>query len=305
MNYNRRSFIKSSSFLIGALLYPRKNILGAINFYNFEGIKKIGPNIGVYTEKGGTIGWYVSDDAVVVVDSQFPDSAQNFVLELKKKTNRKIDILFNTHHHGDHTSGNYYLKDFVEEIVAQENCVKLQKKFYGQGEQKDNQVYAGKTFKDDWQLDLGKEKIKAYYFGSAHTSGDAVLHFQNANVVHMGDLVFNNTYPYMDRPAGCTASGSIMVLEKVASVFDKDTKFICGHADIDENVTFSINELRKMRDYFTALLEFVNKEIKAGKSLTEILKAASVPGFTNLTERWEGAKDMNLKAAYEELSSQK
>ncbi|MCW9066496.1 MAG: hypothetical protein OQJ78_09385, partial [Ignavibacteriaceae bacterium] len=148
-----------------------------------------------------------------------------------------------------------------------------------------------------------KERIKASYFGSAHTSGDAVLHFQNANVVHMGDLVFNNTYPYMDRPAGCTASGSIKVLEKAASVFDKDTKFICGHADTDENVSFSIDEVRKMRDYFSVLLEFVGKEMKAGKELSEILKASGVPGFENLTERWEGAKDMNLKAAYEELNS--
>jgi glyoxylase-like metal-dependent hydrolase (beta-lactamase superfamily II) len=288
---------------MGALLYPGKNIFGAINFFNPEGIKKIGSNIGIYTEKGGTIGWYVSDDAVVVVDSQFPDSAQNFIGELKKKTKRKIDILFNTHHHGDHTSGNYYLNDFVNEIVAQENCVKLQEKFYGKGEQKEKQVYAGTTFKDEWELDLGNERIKASYFGKAHTSGDAILHFQNANVVHIGDLVFNHTYPYMDRPAGCTASGSIKVLEKAASIFDKDTKFICGHADIDENVTFSIDELRDMRDYFSALLEFVGKEMKSGKTLTEIQKAAGVPGFENLTERWEGAKDMNLKAAYEELSS--
>ena len=303
MKTNRRSFIKSSSLLMGALLYPAKNIFGTINFFNPEGIKEIGPNIGIYTERGGTIGWYVSDHAVVVVDSQFPDSAQNFVGELKKKTKRKIDILFNTHHHGDHTSGNFYLKDFVNEIVAQENCVKLQEKFYGKGERKEKQVYAGTTFKDEWELDLGNEIIKASYFGNAHTSGDAVLHFQNANVVHMGDLVFNHAYPYMDRPAGCTASGSIKVLEKAASVFDNDTKFICGHADTDENVTFSIDGLREMRDYFSALLEFVGKEMQSGKTLTEIQKAAGVPRFENLTERWEGAKDMNLKAAYEELNS--
>jgi len=63
MKTNRRSFIKSSSFLIGALLYPGKNIFGAINFFSLEGIKEIRPNIGIFTEKGGTIGWYVSGDA--------------------------------------------------------------------------------------------------------------------------------------------------------------------------------------------------------------------------------------------------
>jgi glyoxylase-like metal-dependent hydrolase (beta-lactamase superfamily II) len=303
MKTNRRSFIKSSSFLLGAVLYPGKNILSSINYLGLTGIKEIRNNIGIYTEKGGTIGWYVSEDTVIVIDSQFPDSAEHFVEELKTKTERKIDILFNTHHHGDHTSGNYYMKEFVEEIVAQENCPKLQKKFYGNGERKDKQVYADVTFKDEWELDLGKEKVKANYFGSAHTEGDALLHFQNANVVHMGDLVFNKVYPYMDRPAGCTAAGSIQVLEKATSLFDKDTKFISGHANTDENVTFSINGLKVMRDYFSALLEFVGKEIKSGKSLEEIQKASGVPGFENLTEKWDGAKNMNLKAAYEELSS--
>ncbi len=303
MKTNRRSFIRSSSLLLGAVLYPGKNIFGAINLFSTEGIKEIRPNIGIFTEKGGTIAWYVSDDAVVVIDSQFPDSAQHFLAELKKKTKRKIDILFNTHHHADHTSGNYYLKDFVKKIVAQKNSVRLQKKFYGKGEQKEKQVYADTTFKDEWELDLGKEKIKASYFGSAHTSGDAVLHFQNANVVHLGDLVFNHIYPYTDLPAGFTAAGSIKVLEKVISVFDKDTKFIYGHADSDENVTGSVDDLKTMRNYFTALLEFVGKEMKSGKTLNEIQKAASVPGFENLIEGWKGAKDMNLKAAYEEINN--
>ncbi len=56
MKSNRRSFIKSSSLLIGGLLYPRRNIFGAINFFSPEGIKEIRPNIGIFTEKGGTIG---------------------------------------------------------------------------------------------------------------------------------------------------------------------------------------------------------------------------------------------------------
>ncbi len=303
MIINRRSFFKSSSFLLGAILYPGKSILGTISHFSLSGIKEIRPNIGIYTEKGGTIGWYVSDDAVVVVDAQFPDTAKHFVTELKTKTDRRIDILFNTHHHSDHTSGNYYIKDFANNIVAQENSIRLQKKFYGKGEQKEKQVYANTTFNDVWELDLGKERIKASYFGSAHTSGDAVLHFQNVNIVHLGDLVFNHAYPYTDRPAGFTAAGSIKVLEKSISVFDKDTKFIYGHASTDEFVTGSIEDLRTMRDYFSSLLEFVAKEIKAGKSLTAIQKVESVPGFENLKERWNGAKNMNLKAAFEELNS--
>ncbi len=303
MRTDRRKFVKQSSFLLAAVLYPGKTIYSMFNPFAHSGLKDISQNFGVYTEKGGTIGWYITEDVFVVIDSQFPDTAKHFIDEIKNKTNRKIDILFNTHHHGDHTAGNYYLKQFAGKIVAQENCVTLQKKFYGEGENKDKQVYAGTTFKDEWETDLGTEKLKAYHFGPAHTLGDAVYHFQNANVVHMGDVVFNRAYPYMDRPAGATAEGSIKYLESCIDHFDKDTKFIYGHAANDDLITGNIDDLKLMRDYFSALLEFVSNEIKSGKSLEEIQKNESVPGFENLTERWKGAKNMNLKAAYEELNN--
>lgn len=303
MIISRRNFLKTSSLLIGAVLYPGKILLSHEDFLSLPGIREIRPNIGVFTLKGGTIGWYISEDALVVVDSQFPDSAKSFMNELKDKTDRKIDILFNTHHHQDHTSGNFYLKDFASQIVAQENCPKLQKHFYGTGEKVKEQVYANITFDKELELSIGDEELKAYHFGSAHTSGDAFIHFQNSNVVHMGDLVFNKVYPYMDRPGGCFIEGLIRVLGKAISIFDANTKFIYGHAASDEFVTGSIEDLMTMQDYFTALLEFVQKNINEGKTLSEIKNAAHVPGFENLTERWNGAKDMNLEAAYEELNS--
>lgn len=302
MTLSRRNFIKSSSILLGAILYPGKKLLSFKNILSVSGIEEIRPNIGVFTSQGGTIGWYITDDAVVVIDSQFADSAKNFMNEIKPKLNRKIDVLFNTHHHSDHTSGNFYLKDFANQIVAQENCPKLQKQFYGSGEFKDEQVYANITFSDEWEIDLGNEKLNAYYFGSAHTAGDAFIHFQNVNVVHLGDLVFNKIYPYMDRPAGCSIEGLIKVLGKVVNMFDSDTKFIYGHANSDEFVTGSIEDLKVMQNYFSALTEFVQKEINNGKSLAEIKNATHIPGFKNLIEKWNGAKDMSLTAAYEELT---
>jgi cyclase len=302
MIIKRRNFLQSSVYLLGVILYPSNKIINTLRSLTTEGIREIRPNVGIFTKRGGTIGWYISDDALVVVDSQFPDSAPVFIYELKQKTDRRIDVLVNTHHHGDHTSGNYYLKDFADKIVAQENCVKLQQKFYGKGEKSNKQVYADTTFKKEWELDLGNEKVKAYHFGSAHTGGDVFIHFQEANVVHMGDLVFNRRYPYMDRPAGCTVTGLIDYLEKVIQMFGSDTVFIFGHAVSDEYVTGNIDDVVTMKDYFSALRDFMMKEIKDGKSLEEIEKAEHVPGFENLPERYDGEKNKNLKAAYDEFS---
>jgi glyoxylase-like metal-dependent hydrolase (beta-lactamase superfamily II) len=302
MIIKRRDFLHSSVYLLGAILYPGKNIFSTLRSLPPEGIKEIRSNIGIFTKRGGTIGWYISDDALVVVDSQFPETAGQFISELKQKTDRKIDILFNTHHHGDHTSGNYYLKEFADKVIAQENCVKLQQKFYGKDEKSNKQVYADTTFKEEWELDLVNEKIKVYHFGSAHTGGDAFFHFQEANVVHLGDLVFNRRYPYMDRPAGCTVTGSIDYLEKVIQMYGKDTVFIFGHAISDDLVTGTVADVGIMKDYFSTLRDFLSKEINAGKSLEEIEKIEHIPGFENLPERYDGEKNKNIKAAYDEFS---
>lgn len=79
--------------------------------------------------------------------------------------------------------------------------------------------------------------------------------------------------------------------------------FIYGHAKNDDYVTGEIEVVVTMRDYFSVLMEFVNKEIKTGKSLKEIEKVEYIPGFENLQVRWNGEKNMSLKAAYEEFKN--
>lgn len=299
MKLTRKDFIKTSSIITAGLLLPIKSFSRFLS--EDDNFKKIRDNIGIYTERGGTIGWYVSNDAVVVVDSQYPETARNFMEGLKKKTTRKIDLLFNTHHHGDHTAGNIYLKDYTDKIVAHEKCLELQKKFYGNDPNKP-QVYPDTTFKDEWTVILGKEKVTAKYFGTAHTGGDSVIYFEKANFAHVGDLVFNKTYPFIDLSGGASLEGWIDVLEKIAVHYLKDTVYIFGHGITNDLVTGNSDNLYAMRSYISALFDFVSKEIKSGKTSEEINKTTSIRGFENLKERWTGALKMNIEKTYEYLT---
>ena len=265
--------------------------------------KTIRDKFGIYFERGGTIGWYLNDDALIVIDAEFPDTAENFMNGMKEKTQRKIDILFNTHHHRDHTSGNYYLTNFANKIFAQENCPVLQKKAYGDGDTAKMQVYADTTFKDEQMLDIGKEKIKARYIQPAHTGGDAMYHFQNANIAHIGDLVFNRTYPYIDTKGGGSLKSWHGYLEKIPNYFDKDTLFIFGHAPDPEFLTGKMDDIISMKNYFASLLEYVDKSIKEGKSKEEIANSNMVPNISDRKEVWNGAIKMSLNAAYDELTA--
>jgi hypothetical protein len=67
---------------------------------------------------------------------------------------------------------------------------------------------------------------------------------------------------------------------------------------VGERVTGSSKDLLELRDYFTAMLDYVGKGVAAGKSMDEIVKVAAVPGF----ERYEGTPAA-LEAAYKEVTT--
>ena len=299
MNLSRKDFLRSSLVLGGGLFLPT-NVFGKftnllIEDSNFSVIRN---NVGIFTGGGGTIGWYVDSDAAIVIDSQDPEHAEKFHNKLKTKSTRKIDILFNTHHHGDHTAGNYYLKDYVEKIVAQKNCPKLQKERNAKRDGGEFQVYANETFDKNWSVDFGKEKIEAYHWHNAHTGGDAVYHFVNNNVVHIGDIVFNSVYPYIDIDAGCNLKMWASYIDKILSTFNDDTIYIYGHGKDHKNSYGDKKSLLHMKEYLLALRDFSEKAVKDGMTSEEFEKSTNIPGDKNRTELWPGAKKQNLAWGY-------
>src|SRR5258705_2502540 len=84
-------------------------------------------NIGIFTERGGTIAFLLSKKGIVVVDAQFPDQSKHLIDELKKRSDRPFELLINTHHHGDHTAGNISFKGLVPHVLAHANSLTNQK----------------------------------------------------------------------------------------------------------------------------------------------------------------------------------
>src|ERR1043166_8866804 len=106
---NRRHFIQSSALTLGALTIAQQKIFGAM-FSDPWKIKILRNDIGVFTEKGGTIAFLLSKKGIVVVDAEFPEQSQHLIDELKKRSNKTFRLLINTHHHQDHTAGNISFK---------------------------------------------------------------------------------------------------------------------------------------------------------------------------------------------------
>jgi cyclase len=294
---NRRSFLQNSALTIGALTLAQQNVLSSL-FEDPWKITMLRNDVGIFEEKGGTIAFLLSKKGMVVVDSQFPEQSKHLIDELKKKSDKPFNLLINTHHHGDHSSGNISFKGIVGNVVAHANSKINQENSAKQNKNEDKQLYPDLTFTDTWTKKVGNEKMKLHYFGAGHTNGDSFIHFEHANIVHCGDLLFNRRHPFVDRTAGANMKSWMEVLNKALNKFDKETMYVFGHAGNGYKVTGTADELNKFRDYLGNVLKFAEGEIKAGKTKEEVLKATLIPGG----EEWKtDGIQRPLGAAYDEL----
>jgi cyclase len=282
MDSNRRDFILRSSLAVaaGALmpgrLFAQQAPAAAPQPPTVPMFASLRRNVGTFTARGGTMGWLVGPDAVVVIDSQFADTSKMFLDGFKPMIGgRKIDLLINTHHHPDHTGGNKVLQPSVVKMVAQENAPGLQRKQAAAQKSEDAQAYADTTFTSDWKVDLGSEIVS-----------------------HMGDLMSHQRHPRVDRPSGASIHNWLVTLEKVVKDHNADTIYVFGHSKVGAPVTGPKGDLLALRDYFSAMLDYVQKGIKAGKSADEIIKAGLPQCAAN-----EGTPQ--LQVAYDELTAKK
>lgn len=296
---NRRTFLKNAALATGALSLPAHDLLAAW-FQTMPGkMEEIRKQVGYYTERGGTIGWYLHEDGIAVIDTQFPEQAGHLIEQLRQKIDKPVDLLFNTHHHGDHTGGNIAFKDIAKNVVAHANSRANQEKVAIERKSEAQQLYPDIIFEKTFKRKIGREMIAARYFGPGHTNGDSVIHFENANIAHVGDLMFNRRFPFIDKTAGASISNWIEVLGEIRKTYDKDTIFIFGHANDGFSVTGGREDLAAMQNYLDQLLKYVQKAISDGIGEKDLIaKTTIIPG----AEEWKGqGVERSIGAAYMEL----
>lgn len=312
MPLNRRQFLSSSSLALAASALDWRTLLAqtipGARAANADAFTLVRGSIGTFTGQGGTIGWHIDTKSVVVIDSQFPASAKPCLDGVNERSKgRQLDFLVNTHHHGDHTGGNGVFRPSARKILAHANVPTLQREAAARAAQAaqpgqpplPEQVFADTTFDRTWRQPVGDEVMSLKYYGPAHTSGDAVVTFEKANVAHMGDLVFHRRHPFIDRPGGASIANWMKVLDGTVADHDSGTIYIFGHANPAFQTTGGNADLLYMRDYLAALLDFVRGEMKAGKSRDDVSK---------IVEPLKGFADHGpliarvLTAAYDELA---
>jgi cyclase len=308
MSPTRRDFLATSALAAVAGTFARPSLAFAQQAQQAPPAQpvftSIRGNVGIFTMRGGTIGWLVNPGAVVVVDSQYPVEAQACLAGLNERSgSRPVDCLINTHHHGDHTSGNVAFRGIAGHVVAHVKADEHMRNPPGSQPPTDA-LFPDLTFTDSWSTDAGDERVVARWYGRAHTSGDATVTFERANVVHMGDLMFHRRHPVVDRAAGATLRGWTAVLGRAMADHAADTIYVFGHAGAALPVYGGRADLIRFQDYIGTLLGFVETQVKAGRTKDEILAMRGpLKGFEDFGAFGQAGPRETLTCAVEEVTA--
>jgi glyoxylase-like metal-dependent hydrolase (beta-lactamase superfamily II) len=244
--------------------------------------KKVNENLFLLYGLGGNIAVSTGNDGVLIVDSQIPIIFPKVMKAIKKLSDDKIIYTINTHWHWDHSDGNLVLDSDETKIISHSNARENMQKggLINMGTTILNQEPYPKsalpviTHENGMSLYFNDEKIDLFHFGPAHTTGDTVIYFTNQNAIHLGDVFFSNSYPFIDVDNGGSLSGMINYLEKIVLVIDKDTIVMPGHGEIS-----SISDIKETIEMLKTVKNRILKSIKNNQSLEQIISSNITKDF--------------------------
>ncbi len=251
---------------------------------------KVSGNVYMLEGQGGNIGACVGPDGVLIIDDQFERLADKIRGALTKLNPGPLKFILNTHYHGDHTGSNEL---FGKEgtIIAHENVRKRLTTTQQRGERTveplDPSGWPVVTFQDKVKVHFNGEDIQFIHLAAGHTDGDGIVFFPNANVIHMGDLLFSGRFPFIDTDGGGSVEGYLNDLTWVIDNLPKDAQVIPGHGPLS-----TMAEVQASRDMIRETGDLVKKQIAQKKSLDDIKKAGLPEKFKAFdwqfisTERW-------------------
>ncbi len=277
---------------------------------------------------GGNVLAVTKGDAILFVDTKFAGLAPTLRAEAEKSLSTKTAMLINTHHHGDHTSGNVafhglthiahanakpriesqhsnYLAhvqqgpDTVRNANGDAEAIKRAESLAESSDELDIARWMPTktvaTAKSDHELDA--LHITLHHVGPGHTDNDLIVHLHQLNLIHAGDLLFHRVFPFIDRPAGAATLGWIESCRHMIDLCDADTIVIPGHGEVTDRTG-----VQRQIEFFQRAREAAKKAIDAGTSRDDF---ANGPFEFGDTYEFQRLKPRALGAIFDEISEGK
>nr|WP_160182155.1 MBL fold metallo-hydrolase [Paraglaciecola mesophila] len=262
--------------MFGSMFIALSCSLNAIADERFANVKinsqAVNGSTYMLTGAGGNIGVSAGEDGILIIDDQFAPLADKIAEALRGIAEQPTKYVINTHYHGDHTGSNAYFKEVQGSTVFAHDNVR--KRLKG-NEGHTHSALPVVTYGQGLTFHFNDDTIIVTHLPAGHTDSDSVVYFEQANVLHAGDLFFQGRFPYIDLDGGGTVDGYISNVATVLDMIDNDTKIIPGHGELADKLAYQTT-LEMMQQ--TA--NYVSARKAKGASLDLLIKEG-------LDERWK------------------
>lgn len=249
--------------------------LAEIRVYHARG------NVSVLEGSGGNIAVLTGRDGKVLVDAGITATRARISAALSALDLRPVTHLINTHWHFDHADGNEWIGGNGVSIIAHGNT----HKYLTQAQRVDDWDFnfppapptavPTEVVVEDKSLKLNETTLHLRHMPRAHTDGDLIVTFADADIIHTGDLYWAGMYPFIDYSTGGHIDGVIRAADSILSQAVKGTIIIPGHGGpISDAVG-----LKAYRDMLSATRDRVLALKRKGHSLGEIVAARPTAEF--------------------------
>jgi len=246
--------------------------------------QKLADNVTLLSGPGGNVVVLNGPDGRFVVDTFLSPAWPKLKETLDGIGSAPLKFVIDTHWHFDHTDNNAPLHAAGATVLAHENTKKRMSEphdlpvFGLHLDPSPAEALPQQTFAASHKLEANGETLALQHLAPAHTDTDIYIHFQKANVIHMGDTFFNGMYPYIDSSTGGTITGMIAAADKILPLAGNYTQIVPGHGPLGNKA-----DLAKFRDMLVTARDRVQKLKSAGKSAQE---AVAEKPFADLDPVW-------------------
>ena len=267
-------------------------------------LQEVSDGIYAYLQPDGSwylnnTGFLVTRTGVISVDATSTERRTRAYLEtIERISDQPVRTLVNTHHHGDHTYGNYLFGGATivahdrtrEELLAAGPPANLG--LFDDVEWGDVEV-APPFLTYDRGVTLWADDVRCEvrHVGTpAHTTNDSIVWIPERSVLFCGDLLFNGGTPFLLMGS---VAGALEVLEDVVRPLGAET-IVAGHGPVS-----GPGLIDEIAGYLRFVLDVAVKGRVAGLTPLETARETDLGAYAELTdaERIVG----NLHRAYLEL----
>ena len=218
---------------------------------------------------GGNIGVSAGKDGVLIIDDQFEPLAQKISNALGDLGSKSPKFIINTHFHGDHTGSNGWFHQHANSTILAHSNVRVR---LAKDNKTEPQALPVITYEDGIKMHFNDETLHIMHLAEGHTDGDSVVWFEEPNVMHTGDLFFNERFPFIDLKSGGSVEGYIRSVRQLIKKTNDQTIIVPGHGPLANQSDYKV-----FLDMIEQTKTYVEKLKAQGMSADEVVKKGLEP----------------------------